>query len=75
VRRKMKKIVVYLTSEKIGLTISEKNANKENIEKELLKMLKDMECVWQEVNDFPNDCDNIFTISDEKLKLESNKND
>ena len=71
----MKKIVVYLTSEKIGLTISEKNANKENIDKELLKMLKDMECVWQEVNDFPNDCDNIFTISDEKLKLESNKND
>jgi hypothetical protein len=38
-------------------------------------MLKDMECVWHEVNDFPNDCDNIFTISDEKLKLESNKND
>lgn len=38
-------------------------------------MLKDIECVWQEVNDFPNDCDNIFTISDEKLKLESNKND
>ena len=71
----MKKIVVYLTSEKIGLTISEKNANKENIEKEPLKMLKDMECVWQEVNDFQNDCDNIFTISDEKLKLESNKND
>ena len=29
----MKKIVVYLTSEKIGLTISEKNANKENIER------------------------------------------
>ena len=71
----MKKIVVCLTSEKIGLTISEKNANKENIEKELLKMLKDIECVWQEVNDFPNDCDNIFTISDGKLKLESNKND